>query len=296
MRRILLIYMLFLSILVRGQDEFKRTQVQLEQGYPQVVKQFFDFYGQYGQSEVKTAQLATGIDTLQVYFGIAENKRHKFYWSAITNNDSLLTLTSGFPLTKTGSSTYEGLSELILGKDRPEKVKFVINLNENNNLLSYNWLNGYEKTIQRMEIIGIDKFKLGNKLPNLRFTSLSGTKSNTDKYQDKILVLNWWNTNCKPCISEMPGLNTLVEKYSKHRNIAFVAVADNTDSQVKRFLVKREFKYEQFVTTNSTKDFFDLSYPKHFIIGTDGKIKFFLEGGGSGTYKELDKALKHLIN
>ncbi|MDY7395281.1 TlpA disulfide reductase family protein [Aureibaculum sp. 2210JD6-5] len=278
-----------------GQGNIINKQVLLQNGYPKVVKQFFDFYGQYKQSEVKTAKLNTGIDTLQVYFGIADNNKNKFYWSALTNNDSLLTLTSGFLLKNKAPNVSTGSSELVLGEKRPEKIKFAIHLNEDTNILSYKWLNLYNKPIKIMEIIKNNKFELGNQLPNLTFNKLDGKKINLKMFEGKIIVLNWWNTYCKPCIAEMPGLNKIVEKYSSNKNIVFIAIADNTQDQIKKFLTKRKFEYEQYVTSSHTKNFFELSYPKHFIVGNDGKIKFFLEGGGKETYKEIDLALDKLI-
>ena len=295
MKKINLVYFIFFCAAAFSQENFKNNQVKLEDGYPQATKQFFDFYGQYKLSEVKTAQLESGIDALQVYFGIAENTEHKFYWLALTNNDSLITLSSGFLLEKIASNVYKGSSKVTLGKDRPEYVKLAINLNENNNVLSYYWLNRSDKPIQNMEIIGIDKFKLGSKFPNLSFTSMSGHETNMSAYEGKIKVVNWWSIFCKPCIAEMPGLNELFKKYYNNENIVFVAVADNNASEVKNFLSKRDFRYEQFVTSDEAKVFFDLSYPKHFIIGIDGEIKFFLEGGGKETYKEIDSTLKKIL-
>ena len=46
-------------------------------------------------------------------------------------------------------------------------------------------------------------------------TDLLGNAYSIDKLKGKLIVINFWFVECKPCIMEMPDLNKLVEKYKK---------------------------------------------------------------------------------
>jgi peroxiredoxin len=278
-----------------GQDLVTKP---LTQGFPAPLKPFFDFYGKFTQEEVKSAEFITGTDSLQAWFGHAEkkDKSRTFYWAAITNGDSLITLSAGFILEKDTNEKLTQNVKLQLGKDRPEYVTFQINADPaDENTIYYSWLNKAGQKTGSATVISDEKFVIGNPVPDFEFFDLDGKSLRFENYKGKILVLNWWNTGCKPCIAEMPGLNTLADHYSDNENVVFLAISHNTAKEISQFLRKRTFNYFQSTYSQNALAYFGESYPVHLIVDPNGKIAYYTSGGGPNMHLEIENALNKVI-
>lgn len=294
----LLIFALTFAHNVLSQSLNDYEESVLQKGYPLVTEMFFDWYGQYQQNEVKTAVLRTGIDSLQVYFGMADKNDgtgRKFYWSAIANGDSLLTLLSGFLLPKDSTGLLSGTVELILGQNSPQKVVYLAKFDPDKNIIRYQWVDERSTKKANATIITNENLKAGNSFANMNFNLLKGNQLSSKDLKGKIIVINWWNTGCTACVAEMPGLNSLVDEYSKNRNVVFIAVAHNTKDEVVNFLKKRNFKYRHGVHDKTLLDYFGIGYPIHLIVDKNGKIAYYVNGGGSEVHHQIKKALDKVI-
>ena len=54
---------------------------------------------------------------------------------------------------------------------------------------------------------------VGFEMPNVTVTRLDSSAIDLTALRGKPVVINWWQTTCSPCITEIPELNELVEKY-----------------------------------------------------------------------------------
>lgn len=142
--------------------------------------------------------------------------------------------------------------------------------------------------------LGIQK---GEKFPITELETIDGRKLNIDSLSDKIFVVNWWFTTCKPCIMEIPGLNSLVEKYKENPRVVFVAIAFDTKKNVDEFLLKQPFDYIQTLRFNP--DFVKILgsiFPSNLIIDRNRNVFYKSSGGGKDTYKEVEESLQKLLN
>lgn len=100
-------------------------------------------------------------------------------------------------------------------------------------------------------------------------------KNNLDK--NKPTFVNFWFTNCPPCVEEMPALNELHEKYKDKIN--FVSITFDSKEKVEKFLTKFKFDFTHIV---GEKEFIEslgiVSYPRTFLLDTNKVIKS-IEGG-----------------
>lgn len=93
---------------------------------------------------------------------------------------------------------------------------------------------------------------------------------------NKPTFLNFWFTNCPPCIEELPALNELREKYKDKIN--FVSITFDTKEKVENFLEKYKFNFthiigeKEFITSLGV-----VSYPKIFLLDSN-KIIQSIEG------------------
>jgi len=59
--------------------------------------------------------------------------------------------------------------------------------------------------------------------------------------EDKIIFLNIWATWCGPCNMEMPGIQTLYNKYKTNKKIAFFIVSDEDAQTVNPFVARKGY-------------------------------------------------------
>ena len=64
--------------------------------------------------------------------------------------------------------------------------------------------------------------------PNVGYTLLDGSVSSTDRLRGKVVLVNFWATDCAPCVHEMPKIAATHEKF-KSRGYETLAVAMSYD-------------------------------------------------------------------
>jgi len=64
----------------------------------------------------------------------------------------------------------------------------------------------------------------GERAPNVAYTLLDGSKSTLDQQRGKVILVNFWATDCVTCVKEMPNIVATHEKY-KARGFDTLAVA-----------------------------------------------------------------------
>ena len=80
--------------------------------------------------------------------------------------------------------------------------------------------------------------------PDVTFTTIDGKKISMSSLKGKMVLVNFWATNCPGCIAEMPKL---IETYNQYHNEGFelVAVAMSYDppSQVLNYTQKKALPF-----------------------------------------------------
>ena len=71
-------------------------------------------------------------------------------------------------------------------------------------------------------------------LPAFKLPDIDGNLRDSDEWNGKVLIVNFWATWCPPCRKEMPLFIEMQEKYG-HRGIQFVAIAIDDPDMVRDF-------------------------------------------------------------
>lgn len=72
--------------------------------------------------------------------------------------------------------------------------------------------------------------------PNVIFTTLDGKKISMPELKGKVVLVNFWATDCSGCIAEMPDLIKTYQKYhAKGFEIVAVAMSYDPPAQVLNF-------------------------------------------------------------
>lgn len=171
-------------------------------------------------------------------------------------------------------------SKIILTIDEDELSPLLLNFDKDYHL-SYSWENEPSP-----KIIKVYPYKIGSTLPDLTLKN-SKERISLSELKGKIVVINWWETRCTPCILEIPGLNTLVKKYD---DIAFISII-NDDENLEEFLKKHEFNYTHYFGNETILKIMGDGYPRNIILNKEGIIVHNKIGAHKDSYKKLEKVI-----
>ncbi|MHC4399875.1 MAG: TlpA family protein disulfide reductase [Planctomycetota bacterium] len=135
--------------------------------------------------------------------------------------------------------------------------------------------------------------QLGQKVSDFAFVDLEGNAVSPDTLKDKIAVLDFWATWCKPCRQTLPQLEAVYQKYKDNPKVAFLAVSlDATTDSLGQPAVEDETLRDTFkewgVTIPIVRDPNQHTYtalevvyvPTSVILGPKGLVQDRAMGGG----------------
>ncbi|SMC78864.1 TlpA family protein disulfide reductase [Moheibacter sediminis] len=113
---------------------------------------------------------------------------------------------------------------------------------------------------------------IGSHFPIELFRDENDNYYDTDFLKGKPTVVNFWFTNCPPCIEEIPDLYKLKKEYDDSVN--FIAITFESRKKVNKFLEKKPF-FNFYHIPDSQKPINKLkveSYPITFLLNKEGEI------------------------
>ena len=138
------------------------------------------------------------------------------------------------------------------------------------------------------ELIGKDAFIF-------TATDINGNEYSLNSLKGKIIVMNFWYVECKPCVIEMPELNKLVKNY-KNKDVVFLGFATNDKSKIDSFLKKKDFSYNIIPNSKKIAAAYKVSgYPTNIVIDKNSKIVYSTSGLSPTTITDIEKTIESLI-
>ena len=167
----------------------------------------------------------------------------------------------------------------------------------------------YSQPLQKLETVDSIYFSLvhirdsslrGFIAPNFVVSTIDNKVIELSKLKGQVVFLNFWFTQCQPCIEEMKYLNQLAELYSS-KKIVFISFANDDTHILKQFISQHPFKFKLISNGDSIrKDVFKLMglWPQNVIIDQEGKIvKMGLDLGPvtENTFQNFQKLIDNLL-
>ena len=124
---------------------------------------------------------------------------------------------------------------------------------------------GYDPYAEQRKLIG-------SHFPIEMFKDESGNNFSSDYLNGKPSVINFWFTDCPPCIEEIPDLNKMKKEFGDSFN--YLAITFEKKEKIQKFLKKkRSFNFTHI--TDSKRQIEDLkikSFPVTIILNNEGKV------------------------
>ena len=115
-------------------------------------------------------------------------------------------------------------------------------------------------------------FTKGEKAYDFIATDLDGNTFKLSDLKGQVVILNFWFTNCGPCIQEMPELNNLADNF-KNKKVKFLALTFNKKEIVEQFLKTKDFNFTLIPNANNIISLYGVNtYPTTIVINKKGEI------------------------
>ena len=134
--------------------------------------------------------------------------------------------------------------------------------------------------------------------PNVTFTTLTGKSIQMADLKGKVVLVNFWSTDCLDCVREMPDLVKTYNRY-KGKGLEVIAVAMYYDppAQVLNYATQKALPFavmhdgfdeieKKFHGVNST--------PTTFVFDKTGQRLFYKVGGLD--FSQLNQLLEKALN
>lgn len=136
---------------------------------------------------------------------------------------------------------------------------------------------------------------INKKMLPFELENLKGEKVTLEEFNGKPTFINFWFTNCPPCIKELPLLQSLYQEFKNDYN--FIAITFDSNEKVSSFIEKHEFDFTHLINAKNYIDDLDISmYPVSVFLDTKGIVKYSDEGYQINNSRDLDNKKKEIIS
>ena len=140
-------------------------------------------------------------------------------------------------------------------------------------------------------------------LPDVTITNLDGEKTDIRQFgkNDKITVISFWATWCKPCKKELSNLSNLYPEWKDKYNVEIVAVSTDDSrnrSNVVTYVNGQAWDFEVLLDSNQKlkRALNFQAIPYTVLLDKNGKIAYTHKGYVSGDEYVLEDKIKQLVN
>lgn len=136
---------------------------------------------------------------------------------------------------------------------------------------------------------------IGKEAPSIDSSDTKGTPLSLTNYPGKVIIIDFWATNCGPCIEEFPNLKELYSKYhSKGLEIVGISL-DGDGALVDAFTSRLQLPWRMIVAENDVEQlrqrYHVRKIPSLYILGRDGKVAQF-DVRGSDLVETVEKLMR----
>lgn len=180
------------------------------------------------------------------------------------------------------------------------KVKFLIGVIA---LVLYGKAQAQDELLKQLTKTEADELNIGDTVPDLEFNNMynyPGGKAKLSDFKGKLVILDFWNLGCSPCIKAFPKMQQLQDEFGDKIQILLVNVNDNKetldrwgfpDKAKSPFIRETRLPFAMLHAGTPVEYLFPASsLPYHVWINGSGKIIATTAGVGT-TAAQIEKYL-----
>jgi len=134
-------------------------------------------------------------------------------------------------------------------------------------------------------------------MPAFVLKDLDGNVVSSDHYKGKVLVINFWATWCGPCISEIPDLNEIYNKYEdKDFDLLAIASQSGDAATLKKHVERLGIEYPVLVGDDVVVRKYQIfAFPTDYIVDREGNIQNRIVGAPPGKKAQVVRMIDELL-
>ena len=131
----------------------------------------------------------------------------------------------------------------------------------------------------------------------LSLNSLTGEKVNLEQFKDKVILLNFWASWCKPCVKEIPSLVRLGNKLDQKEFQIITINVGESQQQIETFMEKVKFDLPILLDSSgvAVRDWGVYAYPSNFLLDKNGIIRYAYRGALEWDAPAIIKTINMLL-
>jgi thiol-disulfide isomerase/thioredoxin len=166
-----------------------------------------------------------------------------------------------------------------------------INREEDANGFRKDFLSSYKMIVEE-EDEDLHAPLLQTTVQDFQLETFTGEQISTRPKEAKLLLLDFWDVWCGPCVHSMPKVQELAEEYGPQGlQVVGVLMDPNSRDSAERLTNKKGITFTQAIGSDALRSFFRvLAIPQYVLIDQEGTIQHIYRGYGKGIEKDI-KAL-----
>ncbi len=135
---------------------------------------------------------------------------------------------------------------------------------------------------------------IGKSMPKFKLKDFNGKEVNSDNSKNKVVLLDFWEVWCGPCIESMPKVEELQKKYASKGLLTYGIVNDLENIEAsKKMVKKRGYSLPMLIGNEQIKKDFKIhTVPLYMVIDKKGVVIFISEGYYGKIEETIINALK----
>lgn len=134
---------------------------------------------------------------------------------------------------------------------------------------------------------------IGKKVPDFKLISFNGDSLRLAEVNAKVILLDFWEVWCGPCLKSMPTINEFQEKY-KEKGLKVIGLISETKSlnAAKTLVEKKQITIQQLLADAKTISAYKVrSNPRYVILDKNKHIVAIFEGFSPDIEKTIEAQL-----
>jgi thiol-disulfide isomerase/thioredoxin len=133
--------------------------------------------------------------------------------------------------------------------------------------------------------------------PPLALQDLDGRSHRLDDYRGKVVLVNFWATWCEPCREEMPSINRLRASLAGQPFAVLAVNLAESEARIRRFMEQVPLEFTVLLDRDSgaARAWRARVLPVSFVVGPDGRIRYWALGEIDWTQERVRKAIAALL-
>ncbi len=150
------------------------------------------------------------------------------------------------------------------------------------------------KTLADHILKGTKPYQIGHPL-DLKFTALDGREVDLAKLKGKVVMVEFWSTDCGPCIGQIPELKAVYEKLNP-KGFEIIAISlDEKESSLKKLIKEKALPWPQYFDGKGWENQFATRYgifsiPTTWLVDKRGNLRF------TQTHSALEEQVAALLD